>query len=101
MSPFPSDFLTTEIRPAIMSSWTVTGLSSATPDNIQSRRSGQERFLYGARGEFIAAYFVCLHRRMFFKRLYHAARLRWNSIERRRTPDDDKLIDDVAEWALW
>ncbi|KAI9462361.1 hypothetical protein BJY52DRAFT_1221991 [Lactarius psammicola] len=34
-------------------------------------------------------------------RLYHAARLRWNSIERRRTPDDDKLIDDVAEWALW
>lgn len=34
-------------------------------------------------------------------RLYHAARLRWNSIERRRTPDDDKLIDDVAEWGLW
>ncbi|KAI0308000.1 hypothetical protein B0F90DRAFT_1813347 [Multifurca ochricompacta] len=34
-------------------------------------------------------------------RLYHAARLRWNSIERRRTPTDDQLIDDVAEWALW
>ncbi len=44
---------------------------------------------------------ICLDRRMFFKRLYHAARLRWNSIERRRTPDDDKLIDDVSEWALW
>jgi hypothetical protein len=35
------------------------------------------------------------------KRLYHSARLRWNSIERRRTPADDQLIDDVAEWALW
>jgi hypothetical protein len=35
------------------------------------------------------------------KRLYHAARLRWNSIERRRTPADDQLIDDVTEWALW
>ncbi|KAI0050704.1 hypothetical protein FA95DRAFT_1581074 [Auriscalpium vulgare] len=34
-------------------------------------------------------------------RLYHAARLRWNSIERKRTPADDLLVDDVAEWALW
>lgn len=38
---------------------------------------------------------------VFSKRLYHAARLRWNSIERRRTPADDQLIDDVTEWALW
>lgn len=35
------------------------------------------------------------------KRLYHAARLRWNTIERKRTLADDQLIDDVAEWALW
>lgn len=35
------------------------------------------------------------------KRLYHAARLRWNSIERKRTLAEDQLIDDVAEWALW
>ncbi len=35
------------------------------------------------------------------KRLYHAARLRWNTIERRRTLADDQLIDDVTEWALW
>jgi len=35
------------------------------------------------------------------KRLYHAARLRWNSIERRRTPAEDQLVDDVTEWALW
>jgi hypothetical protein len=35
------------------------------------------------------------------KRLYHAARLRWNSIERKRTLADDQLIDDVTEWALW
>ncbi|KAH9982676.1 hypothetical protein BGW80DRAFT_1433981 [Lactifluus volemus] len=34
-------------------------------------------------------------------RLYHAARLRWNTIERKRTPAIDHLIDDVAEWALW
>ncbi|KAI0001825.1 hypothetical protein BJV77DRAFT_16959 [Russula vinacea] len=34
-------------------------------------------------------------------RLYHAARLRWNSIERKRTLAEDQLIDDVAEWALW
>ncbi|THH19718.1 hypothetical protein EW146_g1513 [Bondarzewia mesenterica] len=34
-------------------------------------------------------------------RLYHAARLRWNSIERRRGPVEDHLIDDVSEWAMW
>lgn len=33
--------------------------------------------------------------------LYHAARLRWNSIERKRGPFEDLLIDDVAEWSLW
>ncbi|KAA1468544.1 hypothetical protein DENSPDRAFT_833875 [Dentipellis sp. KUC8613] len=34
-------------------------------------------------------------------RLYHAARLRWNSIERRRGPLEDNLVDDVAEWSMW
>ncbi|TFY83737.1 hypothetical protein EWM64_g269 [Hericium alpestre] len=34
-------------------------------------------------------------------RLYHAARLRWNSIERRRGTLEDSLIDDVAEWSMW
>ncbi|KAI0067819.1 hypothetical protein BV25DRAFT_1794335 [Artomyces pyxidatus] len=34
-------------------------------------------------------------------RLYHAARLRWNSIERRRGSEEDLLIDDVAQWCLW
>ncbi|KAI0322289.1 hypothetical protein OF83DRAFT_1094493 [Amylostereum chailletii] len=34
-------------------------------------------------------------------RLYNAARLRWNSIERKRGPLEDLLVDDVAEWAMW
>ncbi|TFK57485.1 hypothetical protein OE88DRAFT_1651225 [Heliocybe sulcata] len=34
-------------------------------------------------------------------RLYHSARLRWNSIERRRGPLEDALIDDVLQWAMW
>ncbi|EPQ60969.1 hypothetical protein GLOTRDRAFT_135553 [Gloeophyllum trabeum ATCC 11539] len=34
-------------------------------------------------------------------RLYHSARLRWNSIERRRGLLEDSLIDDVLQWAMW
>jgi len=34
-------------------------------------------------------------------RLYHSARLRWNSIERRRGEMEDILIDDLSEWSLW
>jgi proteasome activator subunit 4 len=34
-------------------------------------------------------------------RLYHSARLRWNSIERRRTPLEEQLVDDLVEWSLW
>ncbi|KAL1951774.1 hypothetical protein VTO73DRAFT_923 [Trametes versicolor] len=34
-------------------------------------------------------------------RLYHAARLRWNSIERRRSPLEDQLVDDVTQWSMW
>lgn len=68
--------------------------------NIRSRKRGQGRSLYDAHGEHrirsrLAISYVPP------KRLYHAARLRWNSIERKRTLADDQLIDDVAEWALW
>ena len=70
--------------------------------NIRSRRRGQERSLYDAHGE----HRIWLSTPLYIsyvspKRLYHAARLRWNSIERKRTLADDQLIDDVAEWALW
>lgn len=34
-------------------------------------------------------------------RFYHSARLRWSSIERRRGPLEDILIDDLAEWSMW
>ncbi|KAI0768547.1 hypothetical protein BD413DRAFT_614418 [Trametes elegans] len=34
-------------------------------------------------------------------RLYHAARLRWNSIERKRGRLEDLLIDDVTQWSMW
>jgi proteasome activator subunit 4 len=34
-------------------------------------------------------------------RYYHSARLRWNSIERRRSSLEDSLIDDLVEWSLW
>ncbi|EDR15426.1 uncharacterized protein LACBIDRAFT_301740 [Laccaria bicolor S238N-H82] len=34
-------------------------------------------------------------------RYYNSARLRWNSIERRRSPLEDNLIDDLVEWSMW
>ncbi|KAI0094570.1 armadillo-type protein [Irpex rosettiformis] len=34
-------------------------------------------------------------------RLYHAARLRWNSVERRRGTLENELIDEVTEWCMW
>ncbi|KAG8874746.1 hypothetical protein FRB97_005668 [Tulasnella sp. 331] len=34
-------------------------------------------------------------------RLYHAARLRWNCLERHRTPLNDQIIDDIVEWTMW
>ncbi|KAF8168284.1 hypothetical protein B0H34DRAFT_792908 [Crassisporium funariophilum] len=34
-------------------------------------------------------------------RFYNAARLRWNSIERKRGPVEDQLIDDLVEWSMW
>ncbi|KAF9535513.1 hypothetical protein CPB83DRAFT_841889 [Crepidotus variabilis] len=34
-------------------------------------------------------------------RWYNAARLRWNSIERKRGPIEDHLIDDLVEWSMW
>ncbi|KAG6866832.1 hypothetical protein C0991_008768 [Blastosporella zonata] len=34
-------------------------------------------------------------------RYYHSARLHWNSIDRRRGPVEDALIDDIVEWSLW
>ncbi|KAL4243081.1 BLM10 family protein [Abortiporus biennis] len=34
-------------------------------------------------------------------RLYHSARLHWNSLERRRGCLENALIDDVTEWCLW
>jgi proteasome activator subunit 4 len=34
-------------------------------------------------------------------RMYHSARLRWNSIDRRRTETEEQLVDDLVEWSLW
>ncbi|KAH8120571.1 ARM repeat-containing protein [Phellopilus nigrolimitatus] len=34
-------------------------------------------------------------------RRYHAARLRWNSIERLRGELEDSLIDELVEWSMW
>ncbi|KAH9487110.1 Proteasome activator complex subunit 4 [Psilocybe cubensis] len=34
-------------------------------------------------------------------RFYNAARLHWNSIERKRGPVEDNLIDDLVEWSMW
>lgn len=34
-------------------------------------------------------------------RYLHAGRLRWNSLERRRGPVEDNLIDDLVEWSMW
>lgn len=32
---------------------------------------------------------------------YNSARLHWNSIERKRGPIEDSLIDDLVEWSIW
>ncbi|KAI0034951.1 hypothetical protein K488DRAFT_76958 [Vararia minispora EC-137] len=42
-------------------------------------------------------------RSVFIRRaeLYNATRLKWCSIERKRGPLEDLLIDDITEWALW
>ncbi|KAG8908485.1 hypothetical protein FRB99_005843 [Tulasnella sp. 403] len=34
-------------------------------------------------------------------RLYHAARMRWNALERTRTALEDAIIDDLIQWSLW
>lgn len=34
-------------------------------------------------------------------RRHHAARLRWNSIERLRGKLEDELIDEIVEWSMW
>lgn len=34
-------------------------------------------------------------------RRYHAARLRWNSIERLCGDVESSLIDEVVEWSMW
>ncbi|KAI0343952.1 hypothetical protein BDW22DRAFT_1355187 [Trametopsis cervina] len=34
-------------------------------------------------------------------RLYHAARLRWNSVERRRGTLENNIIKEVTEWCMW
>jgi proteasome activator subunit 4 len=34
-------------------------------------------------------------------RLYHSARLRYNSVDRRRTELEEQLVDDLLDWSLW
>ena len=34
-------------------------------------------------------------------RRHHAARLRWNSIERLRGDLENALIDEIVEWSMW
>jgi hypothetical protein len=72
------------------------------PGNTADRRNGQEPSTFAARGEpdptGIYSVFGTLTREC---RFYHAARLRWNSIERRRGPVEDSLIDDIVEWSMW
>ena len=42
------------------------------------------------------------HRKvLLYGRLYHAARLRWNSIDRYRGAIHDILIDELVEWAVY
>ncbi|KZT40114.1 hypothetical protein SISSUDRAFT_983884 [Sistotremastrum suecicum HHB10207 ss-3] len=44
---------------------------------------------------------IFLRRARYYIRLYHAARLRWNSIERHRSTLENELIDDLLEWSMW
>ncbi len=34
-------------------------------------------------------------------RYYHAARMKWNALERKRGELEDQLIDDLARWSTW
>lgn len=63
------------------------------------RRFGHEQYTYEELGKWYMGFpdtiSVCQCR------YYHSARLRWNSIERRRGILEDALIDDVVQWSLW
>ena len=45
--------------------------------------------------------FLIVFIQLTFRRWYNSARLLWNSIERKRGPIEDNLIDDLVEWSLW
>lgn len=69
-------------------------------DTSRSRRSGPDLSGCGGRGlsALLSGAMISLR---IPHRYYHAARLRWNSIERLRGPLEDLLIDDLVDWSLW
>ncbi len=91
----------TDSHVAIISSWTGTRTSPISRGIMRDRRSGQELFTSVEHGE-VCPWLCRVDTEPYaVYRLYHAARLRWNSIERRRGPLEDSLIDDVTQWSMW
>lgn len=71
--------------------------------NIARRYAGQKvwpRAVYVRRARFVAVVHPCIDC-WTWSSWYNSARLHWNSIEKKRGPIEDKLIDDLVEWSIW
>lgn len=73
--------------------------------NVARQYAGQKvwpRAVYIRRARYVAKFRATISGLIFYVgRFYNAARLRWNSIERKRGPVEDSLIDDIVEWSMW
>lgn len=67
---------------------------------MRIRRFGLEPFISAEQGSCENYIFYRIDNPHMF-RLYHSARLHWNSLERARGEIEDALIDDTTEWAMW
>ena len=60
------------------------------------------RALYVRKARYVTNRHKCANTEpSWLDRLYHAGRLRWNSVDRLRTRLHDALIDEVTEWSVW
>jgi hypothetical protein len=72
--------------------------------NMARQYAGQKvwpRAIYVRRARFDHFLILEISHHSSATRFYHSARLRWNSIERLRSGQDDSLIDDLVEWSMW
>lgn len=67
---------------------------------MRTKKFGLELYMFARLGKHLRAFGIRVLNQ-HCDSFYHSARLNWNSIERRRGPLEDNLIEDVVEWSLW